>query len=89
MQFRFGNAFKDDALVEAELVVTSKQGSLWMSRKYVFSVYFNQSILAPNGTKLLDSQSFPRRANVEVGLNVTRAVKVWSLTTAKTYKLQV
>ena len=89
MQFQLGNAFKDDSLVEAELVVTSKQGSLWMSRKFIVSVYCNQSILTPNDTKPLDSHSFPRRANVEFGLNVTRAVKVWSLTTAKTYTLQV
>ena len=89
MQFRLGSAFKDDTLVEAELVVTSKQGSLWMSRKFVVSVYFNQPTVAPNETKPLDSQSFPPRANVEFGLNVTRAVKVWSLTAAKTYTMQV
>lgn len=87
MQFQLGNAFKDDSLVEAQLIVTSKQGSLWMSRKFIVSVY--QPILAPNDTKPLDSRSFPRRANVEFGLNVTRAVKVWSITTAKTYTLQV
>lgn len=89
MQFRLGNAFKQDLIVEAELIVTSKQGSLWMSRKYNASVYLEQSILAPNGTRLLDSHAFPRRANVEFGLNVTRAVKAWTLTTAKTYRLQV
>ena len=89
MQFQLGNAFKDDSLVEAELVVTSKQGSQWMSRKFIVSVYCNQSILAPNDTKPLDSRSFPRRPNVEFGLNVTRSVKVWSLSTAKTYTLQV
>lgn len=89
MQFQLGSAFKDDSLVEAELIVTSKQGSLWMSRKFIVSVYFNQAILAPNDTKPLDSQSFPRRANVEFGMNVTRAVKIWSVTPAKTYTLQV
>lgn len=89
MQFQLGNAFKDDSLVEAELVVTSKQGSLWMNRKFIVSVYCNQSILAPNDTEPLDSHFFPRRANVEFGLNVTRAVKGWSLLTAKTYTLQV
>ena len=89
MEFQVGNAFKDDSLVEAELVVTSRQGSLWMSRKFMVSVYFSQPNLAPNITKPLDSQSFPRRANVEFGLNVTRAVKVWSIKTAKTYTLQV
>jgi len=88
MQFQLGSAFKDDSLVEAELIVTSKQGSLWMSRKFIVSVY-NQAILAPNDTKPLDSQSFPRRAHVEFGMNVTRAVKVWSLAAAKTYTLQV
>ena len=75
--------------MEAELIVTSKQGSLWMSRKVNVSVYFDQSNLAPNDTRLLDSHAFPRRANVELGLNVTRAVKVWSLTTTKIYTLQV
>jgi len=89
MQFQLGNAFKDDSLVEAQLIVTSKQGSLWMNRKFIVSVYYNHSILAPKDTKPLDSQFFPRRANVEFVLNVTRAVKVWSITTAKTYTLQV
>jgi len=68
MQFQLGNAFKDDSLVEAQLIVTSKQGSLWTNRKCIVSVYYNHSILAPNDTKPLDSHSFPRRANVEVGL---------------------
>lgn len=89
MQFRLGKAFKQDIIVDAELFVTSKQGSLATSRKFNVSVYFEQTILAPNGTRLLDSNAFPRRANVEVGLNVTRAVKAWSQTTAKTYRLQV
>lgn len=89
MQFRLGNAFKEDIIVDAELVVTSRQGSSAKSRKFNVSVYFEQTILAPNGTRLLDSYAFPRRANVEVGLNVTRAVKAWSQTRAKIYKLQV
>ena len=89
MQFRLGNAFKDDIVVEAELVVTSKHGSLSMSRKFNVSVYIDQPVLAPNSTRPLDSHAFPRRGNVEIGLNVTRAVKVWSLSSAKTYTIQV
>jgi len=89
MQFQLGNALKDDSLVEAQLMVTSRQGSLWMNRKFIVNVYYNQSILAPNDTKPLDSHSFPRRANVEFGLNVTRAVKVWSIKATKTYTLLV
>ena len=89
MKFRLGNSFKDDIVVEAELVVTSKRVASKMSRRYNVSVYVERSVLVPNDTRLLDSRAFPRRANVEFGLNVTRALKMWSSTSARTHILQV
>ena len=87
MQFRLGNVFKDDVVIEAELVLTSKRSRI--SRRFNVSVYVNETILAPNDSGRLDSRTLPRRANVEFGLNVTRALKAWSLLSENSYKLQV
>ena len=87
MQFRLGNVFKDDVVIEAELVLTSKRSRI--SRRFSVSVYVDETILAPNGSGRLDSRALPRRANEEFGLNVTRALKAWSLLSENSYTLQV
>ena len=87
MQFRLGNVFRDDIVVEAELVLTSRTSQ--MSGKINVSVYVGWPVLAPNGSARLESRALPRRANVEFRLNVTRALKAWSLSSEKMYSLQV
>ena len=92
MKFHMGNSFKDDFVVEAELVLTSKLSTRNLRRRYNVSVYYEQStsnMSAPNNTRLSDSRTFPKRANVEFGLNVTQAVRMWSSILARTYTLLV
>lgn len=87
MQFRLGNVFVDDVVVEAELIFTSKISR--MSRKFNVSVYADQPVLAPNGSRRVVSRAFPRRANVQFGLNMTLALKAWSLSSERIYNLKV
>lgn len=87
MQFRLGNVFKDEFVVEAELVLTSKSSRV--SRKVNVSVLAGETFIMANGNGCLDSRALPRRANVEFGLNVTRALKAWSNFSEESYLLQV
>lgn len=87
MQFRFGQILQDDIVVEAELILTSKRSRV--SRKFHVSVYGNEPVLAPNDNMWIDSRALPRKANVEFGLNVTRALRAWVLLSEKTYTFKV
>ena len=87
MQFRFGKILQDDIAVEAELILTSKRSRV--SRKFHVSVYADQPVSAPNDNMWIDSRALPRRANVEFGLNVTPALRAWSLLSEKIYTFKV
>ncbi|PFX14351.1 Growth/differentiation factor 2 [Stylophora pistillata] len=89
LKFHMGNSFKDDTVVEAELVLTSRLSAKLLRRRYNVSVYHEQSVLVPNDTRLLDSRTLPGKANAEFGLNVTQAVRMWSSSLARTYTLLV
>lgn len=89
MKFHMGNSFKDDTVVEAELVLTPKLSAKLLRRRYNVSVCHEQSVLVPNDTRLWDSRTLPGRANAEFGLIVTQAVRMWSSSLARTYTLLV
>ena len=87
VQFRFGKILQDDIVVEAELILTSKRSRV--SRNFHVSVYADEPVLAPNDNMWIDSRALPRRANVEFGLNVTRALRAWGLLSEQSYTFKV